>query len=247
MRYENKLCYRVYGRNALFTDPVSKTGGEKTSLFIPTPQALIGITESLYWKPTIKYYIDRFRLIKPILTETKGIRPIKYGGGNDLSYVTYLCDVEYEVEFHFEWNMNNESLAQDRNENKHYYILKRSIEKGGRRDVFLGTRECAAYVEPCVFGEKQGYYDHYGKMDFGLQFHSFSYPDENNENKLYARFWNPVMNGGVVEVCRPEQCEMFREIRNMNKKTFTLGENVLPIDQEQENMLHGEGVHGISK
>ncbi len=51
------------------------------------------------------------------------------------------------------------------------------IERGGRRDVFLGTRECQGYVEPCKFGEK-GFYDDYGEMSFGLMFHGFDYPDE---------------------------------------------------------------------
>ncbi len=41
------------------------------------------------------------------------------------------------------------------------------IERGGRRDIFLGTRECQGYVEPCVFGEGEGAYDAFD-MDFGI-------------------------------------------------------------------------------
>ena len=40
--------------------------------------------------------------------------------------------------------------APDRNENKHYFIAKRMIERGGRRDVFLGACEYQAYVEPYI-------------------------------------------------------------------------------------------------
>ena len=32
------------------------------------------------------------------------------------SYYTYLCDVEYEVRAHFEWNLNRPDLEVDRNE-----------------------------------------------------------------------------------------------------------------------------------
>lgn len=50
-------------------------------------------------------------------------------------------------------------LAQDRNEHKHYDIAKRMVARGGRRDIFLGTRECQGYVEPCTFGGGTSPYD----------------------------------------------------------------------------------------
>lgn len=58
--------------------------------------------------------------MNPIQMEVKGIRPIKYTGGNDLSYYTYLKQCRYQVQAHFEWNMNRPELAGDRNENKHH-------------------------------------------------------------------------------------------------------------------------------
>ena len=65
----NIIEYKVSGRYALFTDPLSKTGGEKYSYQIPTYQALKGITESIYWKPTITWIIDACRVMKPVQTE----------------------------------------------------------------------------------------------------------------------------------------------------------------------------------
>lgn len=47
---------------ALFTDPLTKVGGEKFSYPVPTYQALKGITESIYWKPTLIWVIDRCRV-----------------------------------------------------------------------------------------------------------------------------------------------------------------------------------------
>ena len=215
----NIIEYSVFGRYALFTDPVSKTGGEKCSYQIPTYQALKGITESIYWKPTITWIIDECRIMSQIRTESKGMRPIKYGGGNDLAYYTYLHNVEYQVRAHFEWNESREDLAQDRNENKHYDIARRMVERGGRRDIFLGARECQGYVEPCVFGEGESAYDDLdGEIAYGFLYHGITYADEavlpEDKGKLTVRFWHPRMTrGGEVKFLRPEQCVEKRHIK----------------------------------
>ena len=130
MQKENIVEFKVYGKYALFTDPITKIGGEKFSYQIPTYQALKGILESIYWKPTIVWHIEKVRIMKPIQTESKGVKPLNYGGGNRLAYYTYLRDVEYQVQARFTWNMQREDLAPDRNENKHYFIAKRMIERG---------------------------------------------------------------------------------------------------------------------
>lgn len=224
MEKENRIEFKVYGRRAMFSDPITKSGGEKLSYQIPTYQALKGIVESIYWKPTLIWYIDRVRVMKPIQTESQGIRPIEYGGGNTLSLYTYLKDVEYHVQAHFEWNEGRPDLAQDRNENKHFFIAKRMLERGGRRDIFLGTRECQGYVEPCGFSEGESVYDTTEELAFGFLFHGFTYPDEavreEEQNKLTARFWRPVMKHGVIDFIRPEDCSVRRVLRDMDVKTF---------------------------
>lgn len=158
--------------------------------------------------------------MNPIQTQSRGVRPIGYGGGNTLSYYTYLKDVEYQVRAHFEWNTNRPELADDRNENKHYFIAKRMIERGGRRDIFLGTRECQGYVEPCVFGEGEGAYDNLDELSFGIMVHGIDYPDETGNNRLGVRLWTPVMKRGVVRFCRPEECTIRRDVREMTPKRF---------------------------
>jgi CRISPR-associated protein Cas5d len=62
---KNCLEFRLWGRYALFTDPLTKVGGEKCSYHIPTYEALKGVCKSIYWKPTI---ICK-RPILPMLTE----------------------------------------------------------------------------------------------------------------------------------------------------------------------------------
>jgi CRISPR-associated protein Cas5d len=217
----------VYGRYALFSDPITRVGGEKFSYQVPTYQALKGILESVYWKPTFIWVIDEVRVINRIQTESKGIRPIKYmSSGNELAYYTYLKDVCYQVRAHFEWNLHRPELAEDRSEHKHHNIAKRMIERGGRRDIFLGARECQGYVEPCVVGEGDSFYDHYGEIDFGFMFHGFDYPDETGREELSARLWPCVMRDGVIAFPEPgvfpdeQNRRLTRFIRPMKAKAF---------------------------
>ena len=225
----NAVQFKVYGRYALFSDPITRPGGEKFSYQVPTYQALKGIVESIYWKPTIIWYIDTVRIMKRIQTESKGIRPIKMSGGNDLAYYTYLKDVEYQVAAHFEWNEFRPDLVNDRDENKHHNIALRCVKQGGRRDVFLGTRECQAYVEPCMFGESGGFYDGYGCIDFGIMFHGFDYPDETGKNELGVRLWRQSMTDGVINFYTPKDVELRRVVREYGKnyifKRFQEGVN----------------------
>ena len=225
-KYRNTIEYEVHGIYALFSDPVTRVGGEKYSYHIPTYEALKGITESIYWKPTIKWIVDAVRVMNPIQTETKGMRPIKYNGGNELAYYTYLKDVCYQVRAHFEFNLNHPELEADRNENKHHNFAKRMVERGGRRDIFLGTRECQAFAGPCVFGEGESYYDDMpGEVSYGFLYHSITYADEaelpEERDKMTVNFWRPVMKaGGVIEFLRPEKCPEKRFIKEMKRRVF---------------------------
>lgn len=221
---ENRIEYMVSGRYALFSDPITRVGGEKMTYPLPTYQALKGITESIYWKPTLTWIIDRVRVMKRISTEAKHIRPICYmSDENTLSIYTYIVEPVYQVQAHFIFNENRPEFEQDRNENKHFFIAKRMIERGGRRDIFLGSRECQGYVEPCKFGSGAGEYDDSGELSFGLMLHGFDYPDETGRDMLAVRFWRPVMKNGIIEFTPPSECDrsLCRDIRPMTKKTFS--------------------------
>ncbi len=224
MRNRNTVEFEVHGDYGLFSDPITRVGGEKCTLQVPTYEALKGILHSIYWKPTIIWIIDRVRVLNPIQTEAKGIRPIKWGGGNDLSYYTYLKDCRYRVQAHFIWNENRPELAGDRDEHKHHNIARRMIERGGRRDIFLGSRECQGYVEPCVYEEGAGAYDSTPELAFGLTYHGITYPDEaysdETRGQMTVRFWYPVMRKGEIEFLPPESCPISRPVRDMPAKPF---------------------------
>ena len=228
MRYPNLVEFEVFGDYGLFTDPIFRVGGEKCTYQVPTYEALKGILSSVYWKPTIIWYIDAVRVMHQIQTEVKGIRPIRYNdGGNQLAYYTYLKNCRYQVRAHFEWNENRPELSGDRNENKHHEMAKRMICKGGRRDIFLGTRECQGYVEPCTFGAGEGFYDTLPELSFGLMYHGITYADESyspeTRDAMTARFWYPAMKQGIITFPRPEECTIHKHLRKMPMKSFGEG------------------------
>lgn len=231
---KNSISFKLWGRYALFTDPITRIGGEKCTYHVPTYEAIKGVLKSIYWKPTFIWYVDRIRVIKRIRTQTKGTKPLAWSGGNTLAIYTFLHDVEYQVEAHFEWNQHQPALEKDRIDGKHFSIARRSLEKGGRQDIFLGTRDCQAYVEACEFGEGAGAYDDLDELSFGIMFHGFDYPDETGKEELHSRFWQAVMNKGVIDYPRPDDCTASRLVRNMTAKQFGLDENVLSVEKEEE-------------
>ncbi len=228
--HENRIEFELYGGRALFSDPITRVGGEKLSYPVPTYEALKGVVQSIYWKPTIVWIVDAVRIMDPISTESVGVRPISYiSDKNGLSYYTYLRNVRYRVRAHFEWNLNRPELAGDRDENKHHNIARRMVARGGRRDIFLGTRECQGYVEPCVFDEGSGAYDDREEIDFGFMYHGITYADEatldEDRGGITVRFFHAVMKRGVIEFPRPEKCTTKRRIKDMEIKPFGLGDN----------------------
>lgn len=240
MEPRNSIAYRVFGRYGLFSDPITRMGGEKVSYPVPTYQALKGITESIYWKPSILWIIDSVRILHPIRTENKSIRPISYEGQpNTLSIYTYLVDPAYEVRAHFipnPYRTEPDLIEDGKNENKHHNIAKRMVRKGGRRDVFLGTRECQAYVEPCVYGQEPSCYAGSGTVDLGVLFHSFAYPDETGKNELGVRLWRASMTDGEIRFPAPEACDMalYRTVRPMKPKQFGQAYGNFTIEPEGE-------------
>jgi CRISPR-associated protein Cas5d len=246
---KNTIEFRLWGRYALFTDPLTKIGGEKCSYHLPTYEALKGVCKSIYWKPTIIWVVDAVRVMKRIRTQTKGTKPLNYGGMyssekipgkkqenfNDLAIYTFLSDVEYQVRAHFEWNEHHTALEKDRIDGKHFAIAKRMLERGGRQDIFLGTRDCQGYVAPCVFGEDAGAYDNDEEVAYGLMFHGFDYPDESGGQEMYARFWNPVLKKGILDFERPDDCKYRKLVRQMTAKRFGT-ENVKSVCLEASEL-----------
>src|SRR6056297_2344141 len=58
------IALRVWGPYACFTRPEMKV--ERVSYDVITPSAARGILEAIYWKPAIRWVIDRINVLRPI-------------------------------------------------------------------------------------------------------------------------------------------------------------------------------------
>lgn len=139
----------VEGDYACFTRPELKV--ERVSYDVPPPGALEGMLKSVYWKPAIRYVIDKIVVFHPInfinirRNEVKdkvlfsAIKSQMNGvKGNPCIYASesrsqrssmILKNVKYGIEFHFELT-GFRSDKDDESERKHYNIIKRRLEKG---------------------------------------------------------------------------------------------------------------------
>jgi len=213
----------ISGDKALFSEPWSHVSGDRVTYPVPTYSALAGIIKAGYWKPTFSLVIDKVRIMNRIRTFSvfnagEGFDVFYHaeggGRGNDdappvssIRSTLYLSDVSYQVLFHYEWNPVQVNLAGDRDFRKHDAMMKESLVTGGRLNPGIGSSECFAFIEPCVFGSGKGYYDNSGTRDFGWMFHSWrwpnEYPVEPGRLSLYRVFWEQSMTDGIISFPRP--------------------------------------------
>lgn len=139
----------VEGDYACWTRPEMKV--ERVSYEVPTPGAVEGLLKSVYWKPAIRYVIDKIIVFNPIdfvnirRNEVKdkvlfsAVKSQMRGkGGNPCIYTSesrsqraamVLKNVKYGIEFHFELTgVKNDK--EEEGEKKHFNIIKRRLENG---------------------------------------------------------------------------------------------------------------------
>lgn len=159
MSYGFKIM--VTGDYACFTRPELKV--ERVSYDVPTPGAMEGLLKSIYWKPAIRYVIDKIIVFNPIdfinirRNEVKekvlfsAVKSQMSGTGGDPCIYTsesrsqrsamILKNVMYGLEFHFELT-GLKSDEEVEAEKKHYNVIKRRLEHGQHfRTPCLGCSE----------------------------------------------------------------------------------------------------------
>lgn len=206
MGYGIKL--RVWGDYALFTRPEMKV--ERVSYDVMTPSAARGILEAIYWKPAIRWVIDRIHVLKPVrfenirrnelanrvsvnkkdMEENKPVcRYIEEDRQQRASMV--LRDIEYVIEAHFEF-----TSKEDNNEGKHLDIFKRRVMKGQCfHRPYFGCREFPVSFEWC---EDISESPLKGQRDLGFMLHDIDF-----EKDMTPRFYRAVMQDGIID-CRQE-------------------------------------------
>ncbi|MEJ2710292.1 MAG: type I-C CRISPR-associated protein Cas5c [Anaerolineales bacterium] len=160
------ITIRVRGPYALFTRPEMKV--ERVSYDMITPSAARGIIEAIYWKPAIRWVIDKIHVLNQIeftnirrnevsdkASTDKALQLMK--GSNEPFFLAatekrqqrasmLLKDVDYVIQAHFE--MVAEKAGPEDTEEKHYNIVLRRLRKGQYFHApCLGTREFSAQVD----------------------------------------------------------------------------------------------------
>lgn len=204
---------KVFGDYACFTRPEMKV--ERVSYDVITPSAARGILEAIYWKPAIRWVIDRIHVLNEIKfmnirrnevsqkVSSRNVKQAMNGGNVDLYQVApeirqqraalVLRDVSYVIEAHFE--MTDKAGADD-DPKKHYNIALRRMRKGQcYHQPYLGTREFAASFELCETDTIQGFYGNTGEMDLGWMLWDIDF-----ENEMQPIFFRAVMRNGVIDV-----------------------------------------------
>lgn len=138
------------GDYACFTRPEFKV--ERASYDVPTPGAVEGLLKSVYWKPAIRYVVDKIVVFNPIdfvnirRNEVKdnlsytSVKSNMNGAGKDIAIYAsesrnqraamVLKNVKYGFSVHFELTGLRNDREEDGAEAKHYCILKRRLENG---------------------------------------------------------------------------------------------------------------------
>ncbi len=210
----------VWGEYALFTRPEMKA--ERVSYDVMTPSAARGVIEAIYWKPEIRWIIDRIHVLKPIslsnirrnevgckIPAGTARKAMKSGSGSlglmieperQQRSSLVLRDVGYVIEAHFETRTPGENTA------KHFDQFCRRARRGQCfHRPYLGCREFDAsfvLVEgdlpvSMLAGTEAG------TRDLGFMLHDIDFADG-----MTARFFRAQMTDGVIEVPHPESLEV---------------------------------------
>jgi CRISPR-associated protein Cas5d len=192
---------------------------ERVSYDAMTPSAARGVVEAIYWKPEIRWHIDRITVLKPIKftsvrrNEVKDkigagsvAKAMKDGVGNLAFYVDdphtpdnrqqratlMLREVGYIIEAHIEILSGPDNIA------KHLDQFNRRARKGScYTRPYLGCREFAADFAlleaesaiPAVDPSLAG------ERDLGYMLHDIDFG-----NDKQARFFRAIMRDGVIDV-----------------------------------------------
>ncbi|MGI6769188.1 MAG: type I-C CRISPR-associated protein Cas5c [Bacilli bacterium] len=217
------ICLKVWGDYACFTRPEMKV--ERVSYDVITPSAARGIIEAIYWKPAIRWVIDKIHVINPIKftnirrNEVKdkiaigNVLKVINGLDEPLFYETcdsknrqqraalVLRDVCYCIEAHFEMT---DKTGETDDEKKHYNIALRRMKEGKfHHQPVFGTREFPAYFEYLEEPIKTRIQDQ-KDMDFGYMLYDMKFKEGSQKNVHYNLaepiFYRAIMVDGVIDV-----------------------------------------------
>lgn len=210
---------RVRGPYALFTRPEMKV--ERVSYDVITPSAARGIIEAIYWKPAIRWVIDKIHVLNEIQftnirrnevsekASTDNALQVMSSGNKSL-YISaidsrqqrasmVLKNVDYVIEAHFE---HTEKAEADDTDDKHYNMVLRRLRNGQYfRAPCLGTREFAARVEIIEEGQEIPKSSLMGTRSLGWMLYDL---DFTNQRDIRPVFFRADMHDGIIDLTKRE-------------------------------------------
>lgn len=238
MKVTSPIRIKIWSEYACFTRPEMRV--ERVSYDVITPSAARGVLEAIYWKPQVRWVVERLHVLKPIQftnirrnevsskASAAGARKAMSGKLNEpLSLfieetrqqraATILRDVAYVIEARFELLDDSDPVE------KHYNIVKRRAEKGQCfHRPYLGCREF-----PCDFEWVDGSIPQselLGTQDLGYLLHDIEYQPTTEKSSdticghtgqrrnAVPHFFRAVMHNGIIDVppLVPSQLEEVR-------------------------------------
>lgn len=205
----------VSGPWACFTRPEMKV--ERVSYDVMTPSAARGILEAIYWKPEIKWSIDRIHVLKPV--QFSNIRrnevasviasgavsnAMKQGFGSLALYAdedrqqrasVILKEVSYVIESHFDIVSKDPSRTRTEELAKHHHIVKRRMISGQCfHQPYFGTREFAADFT-WIDSHDEIPPAIASDMDLGFMLHDIDHGADRS-----PKFFRAKLNGGIMQI-----------------------------------------------
>jgi CRISPR-associated protein Cas5d len=178
---------RFYGRKACFTNPAFRAEG--TTYDVPTPSAIRGMIDSIFWKPEFHWEIREIRVMKPIQSYIMTVNG--FGNFNTMEdmqkHMTFLYDVEYEISADLVLHDENNDMMK-----YHAMFLDRLNHGRCRKRPWFGISDCPCLFEPV--GKHKQPIDL--TKDFGNMFFDFVYNGKNTT----PIFYNPKMVDGIIVV-----------------------------------------------
>lgn len=212
------ILMEVWGPMACFTRPEMKT--ERVSYDVPTPGAVRGMIESVFFHPGLRWVPDRIWVLNRIqfmnvrrnevkskvlasavLQEANGGKAGAIFTSEDIQQraAMLLKDVHYVFEAHFE--MTVQANPSD-NHGKFQDIVKRRLRRGACYSTpYFGCRECTAHFRLWEGGEIPAIDE---TRDLGYMLYDMDYSDPTD---IQPMFFRARMEHGVIDL---RNCEVVR-------------------------------------
>lgn len=208
---------RVWGDYACFTRPEMKV--ERVSYDVITPSSARGILEAIYWKPEIRWIVDKIHVLKPIKftnirrnelsskISLSNVKTAMKGKEQELSLfieedrqqraAMVLKDVEYVIEARFE------IIGGEKNDGKHLDCFNRRVKNGQCfHQPVLGCREFPANFEPIEDNIPKAIDE---TRDLGIMLYDINFLDE-----MKPMFFHAKMTNGFVPIPHPNSREVMK-------------------------------------